>query len=548
MSLQDYRCQRLILHLIAGVMFLVNGSLGWAQFRVKPYLQCPEADAIRVTWFTETARSGHLFVSHASLKKSLRFRSAPRSMPELDYSAYELKQLSAYPDMFANSNFKHQVVISDLMAGETYQYTVVQGTVRFNGRFKVPPPKESDEPIRLIVLADSETDPDGRNQPVLWGDIDGLTYTKDPLGDSRSNRLEKNDRGRDLYVATQQVGLARNIRVIEKRNPDLVLMPGDLVQGGGYQRAWDEYFRHFSGRLSSLLGSYPLIPALGNWENTGARNGGFDPKAVQAARRKYRAYFDAPANDNPDHQDLYYRIDYGPVTILTMDTSNGLPDNTDADTHPYISAATYPGRDLTDFNQGSDQWRWMMAQLEDAYRSGQVIFVQFHHPPFSSGRHGYPFSSKAPRRDGQSGTALRKYAPDFERFGVTAVFSGHSELFERSLYHGIHYYDVGVAGDGLRSPEPSPYAQENNPYSEWTAHGDEPELWERGRLVKGGKHYGHLEVNISKLAAGRFRVELLPVHVFPIMDPLLRVTAWERRVYSDVVVETVDVTQRELSF
>ena len=527
--------------------------MGWlpsayGQFRVKPYLQSPGAEGIRITWFTEADRAGHLFVQHEGIEKALRFRSSPRLMPELAYSALEEKQRSAYPEMFANANYKHQVMVPDLEPGKIYVYTVVQGTERFNGHFKAPPSRGSVDPIRLIILADSETDPDGRNHPVPWGDIAEIAYTRAAQSDGRSGRLKKDKDGLALYVATQQVGLARNIRVIEDREPDLVLMPGDLVQGGGYQRAWDEYFRHFSGRLSSLLGKYPLLPALGNWENTGARNGNYAPKAVFDARQKYKAYFDAPANNNREYQDLYYRVDYGPVTILTMDTSNGLPDDTDADTQSHVSVATYPGSDLPDFNQGSDQWLWMMAQLEDAYQLGQVIFVQFHHPPFSSGRHGYLFTSKAPRRDGQSGYPLRKYAPHFERYGVTAVFSGHSELFERSVYNGIHYYDVGVAGDGLRSPEPSPYAQQNNPYSAWTAHGNEPELWEGGRLVKGGKHYGHLEVNVSKGEGGNFRVEFLPVHVFPIMDSNLRVKQWERRVYSDVVVEAVDVSNRGKAF
>lgn len=469
-------------------------------------------------------------------------------MPELAYSDLEEKQRKGYPDMFANANFKHQVVLSRLSPGEQFNYTVVQGTERFNGQFQTAPARNSSEPVRLIVLADSETDPDGRNEAVPWGDIPELAYTRAPLGESRSNRLERDTKGRLLYVASQQVGLARNIRVIEKRAPDLILMPGDLVQGGGYQRAWDEYFRHFSGKLSELLGNHPLLPALGNWENTGARNGKYAPAAVFAARQKYKGYFDLPPNDNPDHRDLYYRIDYGPVTVLTMDTSNGLPDNSDADTQAHINVASYPGRDLPDFNQGSDQWLWMMEQMEDAYHSGQVIFVQFHHPPFTSGRHGYRFTSQAPRRDGQSGIPLRKYAPDFERFGVTAVFSGHSELFERSVYNGIHYYDVGVAGDGLRSPEPSAYARENNPYSAWTAHYDEPEVWENGKLIKGGKHYGHLEVNVSREGEGGFRVEMLPVHVFPIMDAALKVRQWERRVYGDVVVETVNVAKRRAAF
>ena len=43
--------------------------------------------------------------------------------------------------------------------------------------------------------------------------------------------------------------------------------------------------------------------------------------------QKVDVYFDAPANGTPEHQDNYYRIDYSPVTILTLDSSNGEPDD-----------------------------------------------------------------------------------------------------------------------------------------------------------------------------------------------------------------------------
>lgn len=44
-----------------------------------------------------------------------------------------------------------------------------------------------------------------------------------------------------------------------------VIMPGDLVQGGGYQPGWDEFFRHNAGEWGSVLSYRPILPALGNW-------------------------------------------------------------------------------------------------------------------------------------------------------------------------------------------------------------------------------------------------------------------------------------------
>ncbi len=515
-----------------------------AQFRVRPYLQQPTTEGVLISWVTETQDPGLLIVKGPGLEKARRYRSRPALFPQLAYSEAELKQRNAYPDMFENANYKHQVRLKGLLPGESYRYTVVQGRDRFNGSIKTVPEVDTTESIRFIVLADSETEPDGRFKKVEWGDIPELAYTRAEGSEPRPDRLERNGKGEALYVATQAEGLARNVRVIEGRKPDLLLMPGDLVQGGGYQRAWDEYFRHFAGKLSGLLGNCPVLPAFGDWENSAARNGFYYPTAVFSARQKYKAYFDTPANNKKEYRDCYYRLDYGPITILTIDSSNGQPDDTNADTQKNIHIDSYPGNDLPDFNEGSDQWNWVMAELKSASEAGQVIFVQFHHIPYSSGRHGYLFEDESPRRNGQSGRPLRAYSPYFEKYGVTAVFCGHSELFERSVVNGIHYYDVGVAGDGLRSPELPANARRNNPYSVWMAHYDAPEIWDQGKLVDGGKHYGHLEVNVRRVAKNTFRVELTPVYVFPVMDALLRIKGWERRIYNDIVVETVTVSGR----
>jgi hypothetical protein len=39
----------------------------------------------------------------------------------------------------------------------------------------------------------------------------------------------------DAYPLTETVGYQENLRIVSQRNPDFIVMPGDLVQGGGYQ-------------------------------------------------------------------------------------------------------------------------------------------------------------------------------------------------------------------------------------------------------------------------------------------------------------------------
>jgi hypothetical protein len=66
---------------------------------------------------------------------------------------------------------------------------------------------------------------------------------------------------------------------------------------------------------------------------------------------------------------------------------------------------------------------------------------------------------------------------------------------------GIHFYDIGMGGDGLRGPgsgldSANPSIQ-TNPYQKFTAHLNAQEVWNGPQLVSGGKHYGHMEVNVT---------------------------------------------------
>jgi Calcineurin-like phosphoesterase len=513
-----------------------QGNPSATGFRVQPYLLAPSQDGMTVVWFSTLETAGTLVVDGKT------YTSRPQLVKDLEYSQLEESERAKYPDMFENKNIKHTVRLSGLQAGTRYAYRVTQGTETVRGSLETAPSSDSRNPIRFVVMADSETEPDGRTIRREWGNSKDSPAAQDANSTGRPAGLSKDASGRELYLATETEGYKQNIRAISARKPNFVAMPGDLVQGGGYQRAWDEFFYHNAGKFDTLLSNKPLLPALGNWEMFGARNGGYTPAAVLASRNKYRAYFDLPSNDNPKHQDLYYRVDYGPITYITLDSTNGLPDSTrekpsDADTQNNVDVATYPGDDLADYNPGSDQWKWAEKQLADASAKKQLIFVQFHHAPYSTGEHGY--AQTQPNTTGQGGVPMRVYSPMFERYGVAAVFSGHSEMFERSLVNGINYYDVGVAGDGLRGSQSPSIARRNNPASQWTAHTHEPELWRGNILERGGKHYGHLEVNVLPLGNKRYRVSLTPVHVFPIANEKFEVLRWERREYNDKVEFTI---------
>lgn len=563
--------------------------------RVEPYLQNPSADGMTITWFSATPEPGTLRVRGPGLRGGSVHTTTPSFEPALDYTAAERAQqipgLEQGSWLADGGNHKHQVHLEGLRPGTPYTYTVEQGSTTTRARFTTAPSPGRWGRIRFVALSDAETEPRGRSLRREWAP-GALAAGSLPRPAAQEGTAWDMAFGTTLlaqvptlrYPLTEDEGYRRNLATIEGRNPDLVLMPGDLVQGGGYQPGWDEFFRHNAGATGSGLSRRPIVPALGNWENFGALNGGYgtpaDRSPVVRARAKYHRYFDPPANDTPAHSGNYHRTDYGPVTILTLDSSNGEPDDTPGaypegekatgqeyrgpgtDTQSSFTRAEYEaagGTDLADLNPGSAQWDWAREQLADARSAGQIVFVQFHHVPFSDGEHGVPMDHQL--TTGQGGTPMRQYHQLFEEFGVAAVLSGHSEMFERSLVRedvdgaGVQYYDVGVAGDGLRGGKRNGASLDDpllryNPFSQWTADQDAPERWELRdgvvQLVDGGKHYGHLEVDVVRLRSGRApgrdtdrplaQITLTPVHVFPVLDRDYQLVRTERRVYDDVVV------------
>jgi hypothetical protein len=375
-------------------------------FRILPYLQAPSAHGMTVTWFSEDPSPGRLTVRGPGLTGTTTYDVVGELQDGLVYTDRERTQkipgLEQGSWLLGENSYKHTVEVRGLMPGSRYRYTVKQGSSSFDGGFQTAPTRDQWQHIRLIAMSDSETEPLGRVQRREWapgaladggqarpsaepGSAWDQAFGTTTLSGSRVLR----------YPLTEDKGLHRNLAVVKGRSPDAVLFTGDLVQGGGYQPGWDEFFRHTAGETGDLLTSTPILPALGNWESFGALNGGYgtpgDRSAVVRSRAKYHAYFDAPSNGTPQHQDNYYRVDYGPITVLTLDSNNGEPDDVPGnypagekltgrqytgpgtDTQNNFTRAEYEaagGTDLSDYNPGSRQWAWVEEQLRDARSAG----------------------------------------------------------------------------------------------------------------------------------------------------------------------------------
>lgn len=498
-------------------------------FRVWPYLQNPASDAMSIIWFSESAEPGRLEYRVLASEPYIAEDSQPGISESLAYSTWE--DTTFFGGEAPLAPYKHRVRLENLMAGTTYEYRVFQGIDTFQSFFATAP--YGIDSIRFIVYGDSETEPESTGNFASW---------PDPLsGDYRS------------YLVDQTTGYRNNLEVIRSRRPDLVFIAGDLTQHGGEQRDWDEFWKHnadSSGSIS-LAGQVPVMAAPGNHDYyEGNYLGGYTQPGSERAIRRYLTYFDPPANHSPnkEQEGRYYHLRYGQVSLISLDLCNNGTNGSDEDTNFYLLGESDPGGGhAPDFGMGSVQYTWMEAQLKEAQEKSIFTFVIFHHVPYSSGPHGFP-AGKGDLMDDQSGVATRVLTPLFLKYGVDAVFCGHDEMWERSEVSGIEvlqdgeeldhllpFFDVGIGGDGLRGPVDNT----DNVYQQFLVHRDAPEIWDGNNLIEGGKHYGHLEVDIIPVDGFTHQAILTPVYVLPLYsEEDSAYTGFERKVYKDQIILT----------
>lgn len=199
-------------------------------------------------------------------------------------------------------------------------------------------------------------------------------------------------------------------RVVERMMqevPDFVLGTGDMVDEGHRQDQWQEFF----DVEAELLRDNVYFPALGNHDRQGRG------RTADA----YRSYFSVP--ENGDDSERYYAFTYASSRFLVLDSNE------------YSFALT-------------DQTAWIERELIAARQDPGIrhIFVVMHHPPFSVSLHGG-------NRD-----LRERWTPLFEKYQVSAVFSGHDHVYSRAEHNGIRYFVSGGGGAPLypRRPRSSP--------------------------------------------------------------------------------------------
>jgi acid phosphatase type 7 len=204
-----------------------------------------------------------------------------------------------------------------------------------------------------------------------------------------------------IVMGDTRSGVDAHRRVVERvaqEVPDFVLGTGDMVDDGYHQEQWQQFF----DVENRLLRDNVYFPAVGNHDRQGRGR----------TADSYRAFFSVP--DNGGDTERYYAFSYAAARILVLDSNE------------YSFALT-------------DQTAWLERELIAARQDPRIrhVFVVMHHPPFSISLHG-------------GNRELReRWTPLFERYQVSAVFSGHDHAYERAEHNGLRYFVSGGGGAPL---------------------------------------------------------------------------------------------------
>jgi predicted phosphodiesterase len=168
--------------------------------------------------------------------------------------------------------------------------------------------------------------------------------------------------------------------------PRGVLLAGDLTENGTREQ-WQEFLKYFGGHGSDGLLRYPVFECSGNHDRYTPWRYGFSKPVLEGVRER--------------HGGLLYRVDWGDVTVLSLDE------------YPKVETC-----------------RWLAKQL-DALPAQQRVVIFFHY-----GLHG-PFADWWPSRHKD------RFEETIRGQNVVLLAHGHYHASQHYAWRGWDVVNVG---------------------------------------------------------------------------------------------------------
>ena len=207
----------------------------------------------------------------------------------------------------------------------------------------------------------------------------------------------KNDDGQKRAIT-----LSAEIADLKKIYPlSLIVNAGDIVQHGGLETEWQNYFSTANVYLS---GSY-LMAAVGNHEY-------YDAPTQEKAPPLFLKYM----RNNQSSELGYMQLDLGKINLLMLNSNF----------------------DFMSESKIKEQWDWLEDKLTTAEKTHKPSIVVMHHAPFSS---SLEYVREIPTR------LRNELVPMLEKHkDVKMMISGHLHMYEKSVKDGLTYLIAGPSG------------------------------------------------------------------------------------------------------
>lgn len=213
---------------------------------------------------------------------------------------------------------------------------------------------------------------------------------------------------------------SRMSQLIWEERPNLLLLAGDLTDGGNIGKRFEWTHEYFAG-MGPLFGRVPVIAAAGNGESE---------------LHWFRHYHRQPGDE------AYFSHRYGDVEIFVIDSN------------------------LRSRERREPGWRARQKDWLDKALAGSTAkwkIAMHHHAILSTDEDDYGDSWKGRSRDGDR-ELQAEVQPLYEKYGVDLVVVGHLHTYERSwpmrggkvdLENGVTYVQVGGMGGNLEDFQPT---------------------------------------------------------------------------------------------
>ena len=207
----------------------------------------------------------------------------------------------------------------------------------------------------------------------------------------------------------------RVCKLVWDERPNLLMIVGDLTDGGKEEHKFEWNFEFFQG-VTQLASRIPVFPVAGNGEGD---------------LHWYNRYHKLPESE------AYYSFTYGNAEFFMLNSNQP-----------------------KEFAPGGAQYQWLEEKLKNSTATWK--FVAHHHATYSADEDDYGNAWKGKTNLGDA--AIRQIVPLYEKYGVDMVFFGHLHTYQRTLpikdnlvdqKNGVIYVQGGGGGGNLEDFAPS---------------------------------------------------------------------------------------------